>query len=89
MENFNLAIKHRSLERKFQVSEYMHHIDDKCNICIFENENFVAGFVTGRYGVLEVCKNPGKLSKKMLEGIADLLERDLHFGSAKLFCDYE
>lgn len=74
MEKFEIKVKQGRQEYEFEVREYLHHQDEKCQFEIFDNDRMVASFNPDPHEHLSVCKNPGNLDKKLLHLIADKLE---------------
>ena len=74
MENYPVIISDDKEVHYFEIGEYLHHDGESCKFRVFEKGNYVAGFVPGRHGFLQVCQNPGGIKEEVLNLLADHIE---------------
>jgi hypothetical protein len=74
MEKFIIEIEQTDRKDAFEVIDYAHDDDNRCKFELFKDEVMVASFEPDKYGVLNICKNPGNIDRSTLHLIAEKIE---------------
>jgi hypothetical protein len=74
MEKFEISVTVDHENHHFEIRDYMHHEEDKCKYEIFREGQFIGSFEPDHHKILHVCQNPGVVSEKVLDLIAEQLE---------------
>lgn len=74
MDKFPVTIKEDEKTYRFEVVDYMHHRDEKCQFEAYLDGRLVASFEPDRQDHLQVCNNQGGLAEAILHRLTDEIE---------------
>jgi hypothetical protein len=74
MGDYTITVSHDKEVHRFEVGEYVHHVEDKCKYRVFENGTYVASFTPDDHDFLHICENPGAVNEEVLHLLANRIE---------------